>query len=89
MGSDTDDAVAPELIALLRCPETLQPLTLADATLRAQLEVRRLAGALRDRTGRRVEEVIVAGLVREDQTIVYPIRAGIPILLVDEGIPLK
>ena len=29
-----------------------------------------------------------AGLVRQDQKIVYPVRDGIPVLLIDEGIEL-
>jgi uncharacterized protein YbaR (Trm112 family) len=36
-----------------------------------------------------VVELLDGGLVREDKAIVYPIVRQIPILLVDEGIPLE
>ena len=39
--------------------------------------------------GAAVERTLEAGLVREDGLIVYPIRDGIPVLLIDEGIRLQ
>ena len=89
MGSDTDFPVPTDLLALLRCPETRQSLARADAVLLTALAARRKGGTLHDRTGRRVEEEIVAALVREDGKVAYPVRQGIPVLLVDAGIPLE
>ena len=64
--------VSPELLALVRCPVTSQPLHLASAELLARLPV-----------------PLEAALVREDATVAYPIRDGIPILLAEEAIPLE
>ena len=44
------------------------------------------AGGAKNKGGKKVEEPLVAGLVREDKKVVYPIRDGIPVLLIDEGI---
>ena len=46
------------------------------------------AGHARTRAGRVVTEPLAAGLVREDKTLLYPIVDGIPVMLVDEAIPL-
>jgi uncharacterized protein YbaR (Trm112 family) len=46
------------------------------------------AGELKNVGGGAVSETVVAGLIREDGAIVYPIRDGIPVLLIDEGLPL-
>jgi uncharacterized protein YbaR (Trm112 family) len=35
-----------------------------------------------------VEERIEEGLVREDDGVLYPVRDAIPIMLIDEAIPL-
>ena len=43
-------------------------------------------GAVETVGGTRVEEPLEAALVREDGTLLYPIRDGIPVLLADEGI---
>jgi uncharacterized protein len=36
-----------------------------------------------------VTEPLDGGLVRADQKILYPIRENIPVMLIDEGIPLE
>jgi uncharacterized protein YbaR (Trm112 family) len=44
--------------------------------------------ALTNRGGQPVTEKIDSGLVRADGKVLYPIRRNIPVMLVDEGIPL-
>lgn len=78
----------PELLAILACPETHQPLHLADAALLAELNDRIGKGEVRNVGGESVDAPLEAGLVREDRGVVYPIRDAIPVLLVDEGIAL-
>jgi uncharacterized protein YbaR (Trm112 family) len=68
------------------CPTTHQPLRAADEALLAKLESRRRSGELRNESGDAVEAALVAGLVREDETLLYPVREGIPILLAEESI---
>jgi uncharacterized protein YbaR (Trm112 family) len=46
------------------------------------------AGRLRNVSGQAIERPLQEGLVREDGAILYAVRDGIPIMLVDEGIPL-
>ena len=43
---------------------------------------------LRNRTGQPVTENIEGGLVREDGKFLYPVRNSIPVMLIDEAIPL-
>lgn len=78
----------PELLAILRCPETHQPLRLAEAKNIEQLNTRIGKGELRNRAGQVISEPLSGGLVREDGQWLYPVHAGLPILLIDEGINL-
>jgi uncharacterized protein YbaR (Trm112 family) len=80
--------IDPELLEILACPETHQPLAMADAELVASLNEAIEAGGLVNVGGASVEGSLDGGLVREDGSIVYPIRDRIPVLLVDEGIAL-
>lgn len=80
--------LADEVLALLRCPETKQPLTRATPGLVAHLEALRAAGRLRDRAGDACCAPVEDGLVRADGTLFYPIRDGIPVLLVPEAVTL-
>lgn len=77
-----------ELLSILACPATHQSLAHADAALLGRLNASIARAQLTNVGGARVSEVLEAGLVREDGRIVYPIRDGIPVLLVDEGLPV-
>ncbi|HEV3415743.1 MAG TPA: hypothetical protein VG056_02985 [Pirellulales bacterium] len=81
--------VSKEFLAMIRCPENRSALALADVALVGRLNEAIVAGRLRNRAGQDVVEFLDGGLVREDNSIVYPIVRQIPILLVDEGIPLE
>lgn len=78
----------PELLDSLLCPASRTRLKMADAPLVERLNANQRAGRLRNVVGQVVERPFEGGLVREDGAILYAIRDGIPILLVDEGIPL-
>ena len=77
-----------DLLQILACPESHQPLDEADADLLAKVNERIAAGQAKNRAGQEVREKLEGGLVRQDRKIVYPIREGIPVLLVDEGLPI-
>jgi uncharacterized protein YbaR (Trm112 family) len=81
--------VAEELLALLRCPETRQPLTVAPPELIARLESLRAAGTLRDRAGNPFSSPLESGLVTVDEALFYPIREGIPVMISGEAIDLR
>jgi uncharacterized protein YbaR (Trm112 family) len=80
--------IDPELLNLICCPETHQGLCLADSALLDELNQKVLARSLVNRGGRFVSELLSGGLVRADGKLLYPIRNNIPVMLVEEGIPL-
>ncbi len=77
-----------DLLSILACPATHQPLAMAEPALLERLNAAISRGQLQSVGGAKVTEDLEAGLVREDRRIVYPIRDGIPVLLVDEGVPV-
>jgi uncharacterized protein len=78
----------PELLKILVCPETKQPLNLADARILERVNLAVAGGHLRNRGGERVKERIEVALVREDGGVLYPVRENIPVMLLDEAISL-
>jgi uncharacterized protein len=80
--------IAPDLLKILCCPETHHEVRLAEAALVDKLNRQIAAGSLRNRAGQPVQEKLDDGLIRADGKVLYPIRRHIPVLLVDEGIPL-
>ena len=77
-----------ELLKILCCPETRQPLRLAETATVVELNRQIPSGGVKNRAGQPVKENIAGGLVRADGKFLYPIRGNIPVLLVDEAIPL-
>jgi uncharacterized protein YbaR (Trm112 family) len=73
---------------LLRCPETRQPLTVAPQEMIESLEAARLSRGLHDHSGNAVEFALEMGLLREDGRRLYPVRDGLPVLLIGESIVL-
>ena len=73
----------------MACPETKEPVAVADNALIASINAAIEAGALQNRGGEKITETIDGGLVREERKYFYPIRDDIPIMLIDEGIPLE
>ncbi len=77
-----------ELLKILCCPETHQPLKPADPALVQKLNELIQAGQLQNRAGKAITQPCDGGLVRQDGQVLYPIRQNIPILLINEAIPL-
>jgi uncharacterized protein YbaR (Trm112 family) len=77
----------PDLLSLLRCPETHQTLMLAPAALVDSMNARVAQGTLKNRAGNPVTEKFESGLLRSDGQYLYLVRNNIPIMLVEEAIP--
>jgi uncharacterized protein YbaR (Trm112 family) len=73
------------LHALLRCPQTAQPLVPAPPELIERLLASHRAGTLRNAAGE-IPEPFENGLVTLDGARIYPIRGGIPVLLSGEAL---
>ena len=80
--------VSRELLEILVCPETKQPVTLASDEVLAELNREIQAAKLRNRGGQPVQSPISEGLIREDGKILYPVDDGIPVMLIEESIEL-
>lgn len=80
--------IDPELLALLVCPETHTPVQPAGAEVLEKVNRAVADGSLLNRGGEAVTDPVVEGLVREDGGVLYPVRDGIPIMLIDESIEL-
>ncbi len=78
-----------ELLALLVCPETHQDVTLATAGEIVQINEAIRQGQVRTAGGNPVVQPVEGALIRADRSIAYPIRDGIPVMLVAEGLAIS
>ena len=81
--------ISKELLEILVCPETKEPVQVADQSTINDLNARIERGEVTNRGGKTVEKKLDGGLVREDGAYLYPIEEDIPIMLIDEAIPLR
>lgn len=83
-----DSVIDAVLLEILVCPETKQPISLADPSVLERVNARIDAGTVHNRGGNLVAERLEAALVREDARVLYPVRDQIPVMLIDEAIEL-
>ena len=81
--------IDPQLLEILCCPETKQPVALVEDEVIDRVNAGIQARTVKNRGGKTVEEKIDGGLLREDRKYLYPIRESIPIMLEDEAIPFE
>ena len=80
--------VDPDLIAILICPESRQPVASATPAQLAAVNAAIRAGNAYNRAGARVEQELTEALVRQDGRVLYPVEESIPVMLVEESIAL-
>ena len=80
--------IRSDLLKILVCPETQASLSLASSELIAKLNDAISRGQLRNKAGQTIEKSMVGGLLRSDRQLLYPIVDEIPMMLIDEAIPL-
>jgi len=80
--------VDKELLSILCCPETKQDVSLAADDVIKKINAAITAAKATTRGGAAIKDPIEAGLLRADGKYLYPIREDIPIMLIDEAIPV-
>jgi len=82
-------AISNEILEILCCPETKEPVALIDEDMLKKINTAIEAGKAFKRNGEPVQNLIDDGLLRQDGKYCYPIREEIPIMLIDEAIDMK
>ena len=81
--------ISEDLLKVIACPETKQDLVIADNEIVQKINDLVEQGQLLNRSKQKVADKIDGGLIqKEDMKYLYPIKDEIPILLIDESIPL-
>lgn len=81
--------IDPQLLEILVCPDSRQPLRRADDALIARLNGEIQSRRLRNRSGEIVDTEIREGLVREDGRFFYVVDDDIAIMLIEKSIELQ
>lgn len=77
-----------DLLKVLVCPETHLEFSIADAPMLQRLNGAIAAGRLLNKVGQPVKKKLDGALLRSDGVVAYAVVDDIPMMLVDEGIPL-
>ncbi len=81
--------IAKDLLSLLVCPEDRTPVHQAEDQLLARINEGIALGSVVNREGLAVTEPLDEALVRKDGAVLYPVRDGIPVMLIGESISLE
>ena len=77
------------LLDILVCPENKTPIHEAGGEVVARVNTAIQAGTLKNRAGELVQKTAESGLLRQDGKYLYLVRDDIPIMLIDEAIPME
>ena len=77
-----------EFVKILVCPDNRTPVRIASEQEITNLNQKIEEGSLRNIGGRKVNDKLDGGLIREAGDRLYPVRKNIPIMLVEEAIKL-
>ena len=80
---------SPEMIDLLRCPESGSQLTLLQPEQIEQLNQMARDKNLFDRAGQTISTEFESGAINQEQSWIYPVRDGIISLIKDKAIAGK
>lgn len=78
-----------KLLDLLVCPATRQPLALLDKPGLEALNRAIAAGGVNRADGTAQTEPVREALITRDRKMLYRVDDGIPVLLIEEGIPVS
>ena len=78
----------PKFVKILVCPDNRTPVRVASEQQIINLNQKIEEGALQNIGGRKVNDKLDGGLIREDGDRLYPVRKNIPVMLVEEAIKL-
>ena len=80
--------ILDELLKILCCPESKQNLELSDEILLKEINQGIRSKTVKNRVGNTIMKEVQLLLVREDKKYAYRVQDDIPIMLIDEAIPL-
>ena len=80
--------ISQDLLEILCCPRTKVPVQMVPEDQLAQLNERIQAGGVKYHDGSDVEKPLDEGLITEDGETTYRIDDSIPVMLIDQGIPM-
>ena len=78
----------PEFVKILVCPDNRTLVRVASEQEITNLNQKIEEGVLQNIGGRKVNDKLDGGLIREDGDRLYPVRKNIPVMLIEEAIQL-
>ena len=78
----------PEFVKILVCPDNRTPVRIASEQEITNLNQKIEECSLKNIGGRKVNDKLDGGLIREAGDRLYPVRKNIPVMLVEEAIKL-
>ncbi|MEL0222487.1 MAG: hypothetical protein VXA39_17940 [Deltaproteobacteria bacterium] len=78
----------PEFVKILVCPDNRTPVRVASEQEITNLNQKIEEGTLQNIGGRKINDKLDGGLIREAGDRLYPVRKSIPVMLVEEAIQL-
>lgn len=81
--------VSEKLLEILQCPRTKQNLRQLEADKVAKINLEIEKGNVKYYDGSPVEDLLDEALITEDRKVIYRVDQGIPVLMIDQGIPTE